>query len=202
MDASEVYLAKPPPDAIEQHLAKPINATVGTLNPDGSTHRAFVLFLWENDRFYFETASQTRKARNVAANPTALFAFEGVGLVAMAEGTARLIEGDEAHAINGRLRQKYLTKAAAETVDAALGNRRRCVDRNHTIPLAIVVQQGIGRVEQGSSTRSRSLRVVDRAQRLMRLEPRSTCRQSWQVSRSSLVHASATVPAISMSVDR
>lgn len=121
MDASEVYLAKPPPDAIEQHLAKPINATVGTLNPDGSIHLAFVLFLWENDRFYFETASQTRKARNVAANPTASFAFEGVGFMAMAEGTARLIEGDEAHAINGRLRQKYLTKAAAETVGAAWG---------------------------------------------------------------------------------
>ena len=121
MDASEVYLAKPAPDAIEQHLAKPINATVGTLNPDGSIHLAFVLFLWENDRFYFETASRTRKARNVAANPTASFAFEGVGFMAMAEGTARLIEGDEAHAINGRLRQKYLTKAAAETVGVAWG---------------------------------------------------------------------------------
>jgi hypothetical protein len=43
----------------------------------------------------------------VAANPTVSFAFEsGDGFMAMAEGTARLIEGDEAHAINARLREK------------------------------------------------------------------------------------------------
>jgi hypothetical protein len=121
VDASDVYLAKPAPASIQQHLVRPINATVGTLNPDGSIHLAFVLFLWENDRFYFETASMTRKARNVAARPTASFAFEGEGFMAMAEGVGRLIEGDEAHAINGRLRRKYLTEPAVDTVGAAWG---------------------------------------------------------------------------------
>lgn len=121
MDASDVYLAKAAPEAIEQHLERRINATIGTLNPDGSIHLAFVLFLWENGRLYFETASITRKARNIAARPTASFAFEGKGFMAMAEGVGRLITGSEAHAINGRLRRKYLTAPAAETVGAAWG---------------------------------------------------------------------------------
>jgi hypothetical protein len=121
MDAADVYLAKPAPEAIEHHLTRPITATVGTLNPDGTIHLAFVLFLWENGRFYFETASRTKKARNVSARPTASFAFEGSGFMAMAEGVGRVVEGDQAHAINRRLRQKYLTEGAVDTVGAAWG---------------------------------------------------------------------------------
>jgi len=121
LDAHDVYLAKPAPEAIEEHLGRRINATIGTLNPDGSIHLAFVLFLWEEGKLYFETASMTKKARNVAARPTASFAFEGRGFMAMAEGVARIIGGDEAHAINGRLRQKYLTEPAAATVGEAWG---------------------------------------------------------------------------------
>ena len=121
MDASDVYLAKAAPEAIEQHLERRTNATIGSINPDGSIHLAFVLFLWENGRLYFETASMTKKARNIAARPTASFAFEGKGFMAMAEGVGRIIEGSEAHAINGRLRQKYLTEPAVETVGAAWG---------------------------------------------------------------------------------
>lgn len=41
--------------------------------------------------------------------------------MAMAEGTARLIEGDEALAINERLRAKYLTDEVVESVGAAWG---------------------------------------------------------------------------------
>lgn len=122
MDAPHaVYLAKPAPEAIEEHLERRINATIGTLNPDGSIHLAFVLFLWEEGKLYFETASMTKKAHNVAARPTASFAFEGKGFMAMPEGIGRIIDGSEAHAINGRLRQKYLTGPAAATVGVAWG---------------------------------------------------------------------------------
>lgn len=121
MDASDIYLAKAAPEAIASHLERRIIATVGTLNADGSIHLAFVLFLWEGGKFYFETASMTKKARNIAARPTASFAIQGDGFMAMAEGMGRLIEGDEAHAVNHRLRQKYLTAPAVETVGAAWG---------------------------------------------------------------------------------
>lgn len=121
MDASDIYLAKAAPEVIQQHLKRPINATIGTLNADGSIHLAFVLFLWEDGKLYFETASMTKKARNVAARATASFAFEGEGFMAMAEGVGRLIDGKQAHAINHRLRQKYLTQPAVDTVGAAWG---------------------------------------------------------------------------------
>jgi hypothetical protein len=121
VDASDVYLAKATQEAIERHLQRPAKATIGTLNPDGSIHLASVLFLWEGGKLYFETASMTRKARNVAARSTASFAVEGKGFMAMAEGIGRIIDGREAHAINRRLREKYLTESAVETVGAAWG---------------------------------------------------------------------------------
>ncbi|MGI9585610.1 MAG: pyridoxamine 5'-phosphate oxidase family protein [Acidimicrobiia bacterium] len=121
MEAADVYLAKPAPEVIAEHLERPIKATIGTLNPDGSIHLAFVIFLWEDGRLYFETASMTKKARNVAERQTASFAFDGAGFMAMAEGVGRIISGDDAHAINGRLRAKYLTPAAAGTVGASWG---------------------------------------------------------------------------------
>lgn len=121
MDAAEVYLARPPPEAIEEQLKRPIKAVVGTLNPDGSIHLAFVLFLWEEGRFYFETASMTKKVRNLRDRPTASFAIDPPGFMAMAEGIGRIIERGEAHAINRRLRQKYLTAEAVETIGAAWG---------------------------------------------------------------------------------
>lgn len=121
MDPREVYLAKPAPATVADHLAKPVNATVGTINDDGSIHLAFVLFLWEDDRFYAETASMTVKARNIARRSTASFAIDGPGFMVGAEGTGRLIRGDEADAINGRIRRKYLTPEAVHTVGASWG---------------------------------------------------------------------------------
>lgn len=121
IDASDIYRTEAAPETIEEHLGRRIKATIGTLNADGSIHLAFVLFLWEDGKLYFETASMTKKARNVAARPTASFAIEGRGFMAMAEGVGRLIDGSDAHAINHRLRQKYLTDPALDTVGAAWG---------------------------------------------------------------------------------
>jgi nitroimidazol reductase NimA-like FMN-containing flavoprotein (pyridoxamine 5'-phosphate oxidase superfamily) len=121
LDAAEVYLAKPPPEAIAEQMERPINAVVGTLNPDGSIHLAFVIFLWHHDRFYFETASMTKKVRNIRSNPTASFAIDPPGFMAMAEGTARVVEGDEAQRINRMIREKNLTEQAVDTVGEAWG---------------------------------------------------------------------------------
>lgn len=121
-DAADVYLAKPAPKEISAQLLRPMKSVVGTPNPDGSIHLAFVLFLWENEKFYFETASMTKKVRNIEMNPTASFAIDPPGFMAMAEGTARVITGDTAHAINGRLRAKYLTEEAVDLVGAAWGS--------------------------------------------------------------------------------
>ena len=45
-----------------RRCSRRLAATVETLNEDGSIHLAYVLFLHEDDRLYFETSSVTRKA--------------------------------------------------------------------------------------------------------------------------------------------
>lgn len=122
--ARDVYRAGASMEEIEDLLGKRLTATIGTLNDDGSIHLAYVIFLYENGKFYCETASLTRKARNVKARPTASFIVEGQAssgrrVMAENEGTARPIGGDEARAINRRLRAKYITATALDRIDDA-----------------------------------------------------------------------------------
>ncbi|MGH8914286.1 MAG: pyridoxamine 5'-phosphate oxidase family protein [Acidimicrobiia bacterium] len=122
--AEEVYRASATIEEIENVLTQRLTATIGTLNENGSIHLAFVIFLYEGGRFFCETASVTRKARNVRERPTASFIVEGTAssgrrVMAENEGTARLIEGSEALEVNRRLRAKYITQGALDRVDAA-----------------------------------------------------------------------------------
>ena len=122
--AREIYRADATMEEIEDLLTKRLNATIGTLNSDGSIHLAYVIFLYEEGRFYFETSSVTRKARNVGARPTASLIVQGSvssgrHIMAENEGTARLLGGDEAREVNRRLRAKYITDDALDRVDNA-----------------------------------------------------------------------------------
>jgi Pyridoxamine 5'-phosphate oxidase len=122
--AEEIYRAGATAAEIEDVLSKRLSATIGTLNADGSIHLAFVIFLYEEGRFFCETSSVTRKARNVKARSTASFLVQGEAssgrtIMAENEGTARLIEGDEARSVNRRLRAKYITDAALDRIDQA-----------------------------------------------------------------------------------
>jgi hypothetical protein len=122
--ARDIYRAGATTEEIEDLLTRRLTATIGTLNENGSIHLAYVIFLYEEGRFYCETASLTRKARNVKARSTASFIVEGQvssgrSVMAENEGTALLIDGDEARSINRRLREKYITAAALDQVDNA-----------------------------------------------------------------------------------
>ena len=125
-DATTVYRAHPTQNEIEDVLQQRLIATVGTLNEDGSIHLTYVIYLIEGGRLYFETSSVTRKAQNVAARPQATllvqgFAASGRSLMAAAEGTARTISGPEAHAINHRIRARYVQPDSLDAMDRAYG---------------------------------------------------------------------------------
>ncbi|GAA4444028.1 pyridoxamine 5'-phosphate oxidase family protein [Phytohabitans houttuyneae] len=125
-DAAEVYRARPSGAEIAEVLSQRAVATVGTLNPDGTIHLAYVIFLHHDDRLYFETSSLTRKARNAdrTGQATVLVqgrASTGRSLMVSLEGTARLVRGPEAHDINHRLRAKYIRAEALPDVDRAWG---------------------------------------------------------------------------------
>jgi len=123
-DAVAVYRAKPTQDEIADVLGQRTVAALGTLNVDGSIHLTYVIFLVADGRLYLETSSVTRKARNATARPQASFlvhgtASSGRSVMVSGEGAARVIEGDEAAAINRRIRAKYLSSDALDAVDRA-----------------------------------------------------------------------------------
>lgn len=125
-NATEIYRSKPTPDEIADVLDQRVTATVGTLNEDGSIHLAYVIFLHEDGKLYFETSSVTRKARNVLNRPQATLLVQGSastgrGLMVAAEGSARVFDGPAAEAINHRLRSKYVKDDALDAINRAWG---------------------------------------------------------------------------------
>jgi PPOX class probable F420-dependent enzyme len=124
--AREVYRAHPTQAEIDDVLRQRLAAALGTLNDDGSIHLTYLLFLFEDGRFLFETSSDTHKARNLAARGMASVivqgrAATGRSLMVEAEGMARLIQVPDAHAANHRLRAKYILPDALDAVDHAWG---------------------------------------------------------------------------------
>jgi PPOX class probable F420-dependent enzyme len=124
--ARQVYRVHPTRAEIDDVLGQRLTAVLGTLNDDGSIHLTYLLFLYEDGRFLFETSSETRKARNLAARGTASVivqgrAATGRSLMVEAEGDAQLIHVPEAHAANHRLRSKYVRPDALDAVDDAWG---------------------------------------------------------------------------------
>ena len=124
--ADEMYRRHPEQSEIDDVLAGRGVCALGTLNKDGSIHLTYLLFLFEDGVFLLETASSTRKARNVAARGVASLLMQGTAstgrsLMVECEGTARIIPVPEAHGVNHRIRSKYLLPDAVAGVDAAWG---------------------------------------------------------------------------------
>ena len=121
---AQVYQDRPTEAEIADVLSQRLVATIGTLNRNGSIHLAYVIFEYHDGRMYFETSSLTRKARNAERSGHASVAVQGQAatgrsLMVSVEGTARVIHGDKAHAINSRLRSKYVRPEVLPDVDRA-----------------------------------------------------------------------------------
>src|SRR5215212_3767654 len=62
---------------------------LGTMRPDGRPHAAGIGALWLDGDLYFTSGPQTRKARNLAANPacTISVGLEGIDLILEGQAT-------------------------------------------------------------------------------------------------------------------
>lgn len=91
-------------------------ASLGTLNDTGSPHLTAVWYLYQDNCFFVATASRTRKARNLAARPTATLMVEsrkpGCERGVTATGPVEVISGSAARQINEKIHQRYLSEAA------------------------------------------------------------------------------------------
>ncbi len=122
--AQDVYRDHPTAGEVESVLARRTSAAVGTLNPDGSVHLSYVIFLHDQGRIWFETSSVTRKARNLSRDGRVSILVQGTAatgrhLMTSIEGTARLLTGDEAAAAKRRLRAKYIKPEALDDIGRA-----------------------------------------------------------------------------------
>ena len=68
---------------------------VMTVRPDGRPHATPIWGVWVDDRYYFEGGPDTRRGRNLAANPAVGVHLERGDDVVIIEGTAEEIKGPD-----------------------------------------------------------------------------------------------------------
>ena len=90
-----------------------INYWLGTTRPDGRPHAVPIWGVWLDDQFYFEGGPDTRRGRNLAANPAIVVHVAEGDEIVIVEGTAMEIPPPDA-ALSARLvaafAAKYLPK--------------------------------------------------------------------------------------------
>jgi PPOX class probable F420-dependent enzyme len=105
-------------DPLRAFLAERRYAVLGTHEPDGGIHLTPIWFLFEDDRFYFESFSGSRKVENLRRNGTASVVVDrrdpGRERWVSASGPVQILSGEDALKINTRIRRRYLTPAALE----------------------------------------------------------------------------------------
>ena len=72
----------------EEQLVAARNYWVTTVRPDGSPHAMPVWGLWHEGAFYFSSAPDSRKAKNLAVNPAITVHLESGDEVVVVEGVA------------------------------------------------------------------------------------------------------------------
>jgi PPOX class probable F420-dependent enzyme len=102
--------------AFQELLAGRHIAALGTENAAGTIHLTAIWYLFDAGSLFIATASTSRKARNVAARPTASLMVDvrraGAERGVTAVGKAELISGDKSREINRRIHSRYMSAAA------------------------------------------------------------------------------------------
>lgn len=107
------------PDTIRELLRLRLVVTLGTVNTDGTPHLTPIWFRFDGGRLYLPTGSTSRKVRNLRARPDATVLIDqrqpACHRWALATGTASILGGAEAAAINARVRHRYVNVAGEQT---------------------------------------------------------------------------------------
>lgn len=82
-------------DWATERLSKARTYWIATMRSSGSPHVMPVWGVWIDDAFFFSTGSQSRKARNLVANPRCTVACEIGEDQVILEGTAQLMNDPE-----------------------------------------------------------------------------------------------------------
>ncbi len=112
-------------DDVRSFLAERRCAVLATHDPDGGIHLTPIWFLFEDDSFYFESSSKSRKVENVAQSSSVSVVVDartpGRERWVSASGQVEILRNGEAQAINARIRRRYLApEAVGGPLDAEL----------------------------------------------------------------------------------
>ena len=102
----------------EERLRKSHNYYVMTVRPDGTPHAMPVWGIWADNRFYFSTGATSRKARNLAHNPSCVVCTEQSKEAVVVEGTAAAIDSPARIA---ELSPSYAKKYKGFALDPKMG---------------------------------------------------------------------------------
>ena len=72
-------------------LGTDVSVFLGTVRPDGRPHAAGIGAAWHDGDLYFQCGPETRKARNIAANPACTISASLPGIDLVFEGEARRV---------------------------------------------------------------------------------------------------------------
>ena len=106
----------------EERLTAARNYWICTTRPDGRPHASPVWGVWLDGALYFGTDSQSRKARNLAANPAVTVHLESGDEVVIIDGWAELVTLDPAlsvpldNAYQAKYQMNFSEAAAAAAV--------------------------------------------------------------------------------------
>jgi hypothetical protein len=106
-----------------ERLRRSHNYWIITTWLDGAPHAMPVWRLWLDDRFYFSTGRQSRKARNLASNPRGVVGNELAQAAAIVEGTASEVTD---LAVIERLVRPYAQKYRPWKLDLDQGPISKC----------------------------------------------------------------------------
>jgi PPOX class probable F420-dependent enzyme len=103
-------------DELRGFLTERRYAVLATHDADDLTHLTPIWFLFDDDRFYFESSSTSRKVQNVGRDSAASVVVDardpGRERWVSASGPVEVLRGDEARGLNARIRSRYLTPEA------------------------------------------------------------------------------------------
>ncbi|HET6312697.1 MAG TPA: pyridoxamine 5'-phosphate oxidase family protein [Chloroflexia bacterium] len=80
---------------VSDMMSNALNYWIGTTRPDGRPHAVPIWGVWVDESLYFECGPNTRRGRNLAANPAVVVHIERGDEVVILEGTTEQIENPD-----------------------------------------------------------------------------------------------------------
>jgi len=105
----------------EEQLTRAANYWFATSRPNGHPHSSPIWAVWMDGKLYFDGSPETRRMKNIAANPHVSVHLESGNEVVILEGTASTVAAPPDRALTERLAaaytEKYREHAYAPTPD-------------------------------------------------------------------------------------